>query len=128
MAVPPNIEQLREARAWWEDATYIWEDATYIPEYDDAISDALDWLLSVLDEGGRLVVEKPCEHGALEPHGWVCGAHDWDEKCSRQNCEAHLDFGDHCAWLHRNDDACWSASACPGGSRRVVWPTDKEER
>jgi len=63
--VPPNLEQLREARAWWDDAP---EDAMYIPEYDDAISDALDWLLSVLDEGGRLERVVLCEHGFDESH------------------------------------------------------------
>ena len=70
----PNLEQLREARAWWDDAP---EDATYIPEYvpeyDDAISDALDWLLSLADSGGRLVVETPCGHGVFNPH-WCGGS------------------------------------------------------
>lgn len=131
MVVPPDLEQLRESvrrmgpnwvdtdpnfkASWWS-----------IPDRDfQPFADAARFLLSVVESGGRLVVEQPCEHGALEPHGWVCGEHDTDEKCPRQNCGAYLDFGEHCPQLHRNDDACWSAPACGGGSRRVVWP--KEE-
>jgi hypothetical protein len=109
MAVPPNIEQLREARAWWddapEDATYIPE---YIPEYDDAISDAIDWLLSLAESGGRLVVEQPCEHGVV---------HD---DCDQLVCGHEL-CGD--GWYIDARPECW----CPGGSRRVVWPPKEGE-
>src|SRR5690606_14901421 len=96
------------------------------PSLDDVafVLDAARFLLSVLDEGSRVVVEAPCEHGELEPHGWVCGEHDTDEKCPRRNCEAYLDFGDHCPQLHRKGDACWSASACGGGSRRQMFPNE----
>src|SRR5690554_5122667 len=89
------------------------------PSLDDVASvlEAARFPLSLAESGGRLVVEQPCEHDALEPHDWVCGAHDTDEKCPRRNCEAYLDFGEHCPQLHRNGDACWSASACGGGSR-----------
>lgn len=123
MAEPPNLEQLREARSQvGERAGNSWRGAHFLVRQE--VVEAADFLLSVLDDGGKLVVERDCPHGALEPHGWVCGEHDSDEKCPRQNCEAYLDFGDHCARLHRDDDACWSASACGGGSRRRVFPRD----
>lgn len=105
MVEPPNIEQLRESvrrmgpnwvdtdpnfkASWWS-----------IPDRDfQSFADAARFLLSLLDEGGRLVVEQPCEHGELEEHS-TCGRgepHDPDN----------------------------FSCVCPGGSRRVVWP--KEE-
>lgn len=38
--------------------------------YPGPMQDAASFLLSLLDEGGRLVVEQPCEHGdwAKWPH------------------------------------------------------------
>ena len=64
--------------------------------------------LSVLDEGGRLVVEAPCEHGVF---------HD--------SCDQLVCGHDHLltdGWYPDAKAECW----CPGGSRRQVWPNDKE--
>lgn len=126
----PSIEKLREAvssegrvvdQLCDSFSNHTWVRLNLVNPIRLAFS-AARFLLSVVESGGRLVVEAPCEHGALEPHGWVCGEHDTDETCPRQNCEAYLDFGNHCAGLHRDDDACWSAWACGGGSRRRVFP------
>jgi len=59
----PNLEQLRQT---------VKVGCTCVP------CDAARFLLSVLDEGGRLVVEAPCEHGVFNPHydggsGLGCG-------------------------------------------------------
>ncbi len=105
MVAPPDLDRLREAQG-----KPIW------PRYPSegerrwlmAHVDALDFLLSLLDEGGRLVVEQPCEHGVF---------HD---DCDQLVC-GHERCGD--GWYLDARAECW----CPGGSRRVVWPTDKEE-
>ena len=91
MAVPPNIEQLREARSQvgGRAGNSCLCGAHFLVRQE--VVEAADFLLSVLDEGGRLVAEAPCEHG------------DWAK------------------WPHYTDEG-----ECPGGSRRVVWPTDKE--
>jgi hypothetical protein len=93
MADMPDLDRLREAQG-----KPIW------PRYPSegerrwlmAHVDALDFLLSLADSGGRLVVEQPCEHGALDAHVWFTPKN----RLARE---------------------------CPGGSRRQVWPTDKEE-
>jgi hypothetical protein len=97
MAEPPNIEQLREARSQvgGRAGNSCLCGAHFLVRQE--VVEAADFLLSVLDEGGRLVVEQPCEHGS--------------------------------AVRHRISKALPPSGPvmCPGGSRRVVWPTDKEE-
>lgn len=98
----PNIEKLREAvssegrvvdHLCDSFSNHTWVRLNLVSPIRRAFG-AARFLLSLLDEGGRLVVEQPCEHG------------DWDE------------------WPHYTDEG-----ECPGGggSRKVVWPTDKEE-
>jgi hypothetical protein len=82
MAVPPDLDRLR-AYVKGEPGS---EAGGYL---------AARFLLSVLDEGGKLVVETPCEHGS--------------------------------AVRHRISKALPHVM-CPGGSRSVVWPTDKEKK
>ena len=76
MVVPPDLDRLRKELSDCRDG-------------DCLTCDTARFLLSLVDEGGRLVVEAPCEHGD-----------DW-LTCDTEDC--------------------------PGGSRSVVWPTDKEE-
>jgi hypothetical protein len=90
----PDLELLRAAMDYgWKD----WHYGDSLHDTDigalDTILDAARFLLSVLDEGGRLVAEAPCEHGS--------------------------------AVRHRISEALPHVM-CPGGSRLVVWPTDKE--
>jgi hypothetical protein len=87
--MPPDLERLREAQGKPIWPRYPSEDQM---RWILAHADAIDFLLSLFDEGGRLVVETPCEHGTTWTH-WELG----------------------------------EPSACEEGSRRVVWPTDKEE-
>src|SRR5690606_18778717 len=80
---------------------HVWTEAVLMAE-------ALDPLLSVVGSGGRLVVETPCEHGVF---------HD--------SCDQLVCGHDHLltdGWYPDAKAECW----CPGGSRRQVWPTDKE--
>jgi len=73
--MPLDIDRLREAQG-----KPIW------PRYPSeaerrwlmAHVDALDFLLSLAESGGRLAVEAPCEHGSFNPHydggsGLGCG-------------------------------------------------------
>lgn len=103
MAKPPNLEQLRELYSTVVNAPLYdlgWQvtaNETYL------VCEVLDWLLSLAESGGRLVVEQPCQHGNLVEHT-TCGRDD----------EPH--------------DPDNFACVCRGGSRKVVWPTDKEEK
>ena len=93
-----DLELLRAAM------DYGWQDLHYghsLHDTDfgalDTILDAARFLLSLLDEGGRLVVETPCPDGLMERH-------------PTRRLSTGVGIG---GW-------------CPGGSRTVVWHTDKE--
>ena len=109
MADRLDLELLRAAMDYgWKD----WHYGDPLHDTDigalDTILDAARFLLSVLDEGGRLVVEAPCEHGVF---------HD--------SCDQLVCGHDHLltdGWYPDARAECW----CPGGSRRQVWPNDKE--
>lgn len=92
----PDIDRLREELSDCSDG-------------DCLTCDTARFLLSLVDEGGRLVVEVPCEHGVVHDDCdqliSVCG----HELCSR-------------GWYIDARPGCW----CPGGSRRVVWPEEEE--
>lgn len=69
MADRLDLELLRAAMDYgWKD----WHAGESLHDTDigalDTILDAARFLLSLLDEGGRLVVETPCEHGVFNPH------------------------------------------------------------
>jgi hypothetical protein len=80
------------------------------PSVDDVafVLDAARFLLSLAGSGGRLVVEQPCSHGFVRSH--------LKELC--------LEL-DHSGLSGRA--AHHPQCSCPGGTRTVVWPTDKEE-
>ena len=99
MADMPDLEQLRESVWRLMGPSWVETDPNFvvswwsIPDRDfQPFADAARFLLSVVESGGRLVVEQPCGHGVFNPH---------------------YDGG--------------SGLGCGGSSRRVVWPTDKEE-
>ena len=60
MVVPPDLDRLREAvgtvAAHVDSGDHVWTEAVVMAE-------ALAPLLSVVESGGRLVVERDCEHG-----------------------------------------------------------------
>lgn len=118
MVVPPDLDRLRKVVSRFLVASSLKRsDQPYTPyvkilgpSVDDVavVLDAARFLLSLVDEGGRLVVEAPCEHGVF---------HD--------SCDQLVCGHDHLltdGWYPDARAECW----CPGGSRRVVWPTDKE--
>ena len=85
MVVPPDLDRLRKELSDCRDG-------------DCLTCDTARFLLSLVDEGGRLVVEQPCEHGFVGSH-WQD-----DPKPDDPKNQFH----------------------CPGGSRRVVWPEGEE--
>ena len=56
---PPDLDRLRAWADWNDQDPY----STGGPA-----EEAARFLLSLLDEGGRLVVEQPCEHGNHDAH------------------------------------------------------------
>lgn len=75
MVVPPDLDRLREARAQVGGPTgKSWGGDHFLVRQE--MVEAIDFLLSVLDEGGRLVVEQPCEHG----NDWLA--------CDTEDCPA----------------------------------------
>ena len=105
MAEPPNLEQLRESVRrmgpnWVETDPNFEVSWWSIPDRDfQPFADAARFLLSVLDEGASLVVEKRCDmHGTI--------VHKW-----HPSAEKRAEY----------------AQGCPGGYRKVVWPTEEEE-
>jgi len=109
---PPNIDQLRESVSrmgpHWVETDPNFEVSWWsIPDRDfQVFADAARFLLSLVGEGGRVVVETPCEHGVVHDDcdQLVCG----HELCSD-------------GWYINARPGCW----CPGGSRRVVWPEEE---
>jgi len=95
-----DLEQLRAAMGHgWKD----WHYGDSLHGADDGALDtilgAVRFLLSVLDEGASLVVEKRCDmHGTI--------VHKW-----HPSAEKRAEY----------------AQGCPGGYRKVVWPTEEEE-
>lgn len=72
--------------------------------------------LSLVESGGRLVVETPCGHEGMFADGW-----------SRPLDGMKTHPVGVATGFSRGGGPKYAAW-CPGGSRRVVWPTDKEER
>lgn len=113
MVVPPDLDRLRKVVSRFLVASSLKRSdqrhTPYVkimgPSVDDVayVLDAARFLLSLLDEGGRLIVETHCEHGELEEH-YLC---------------------DSDMTLH---DARTFTCVCPGGSRMQVWPAGREER
>jgi hypothetical protein len=81
MVVPPDLEQLREARSQvGERAGNSWRGAHFLVRQE--VVEAADFLLSVLDEGGRLERVVLCEHGFDESHRVFTDARGM-ERCAK---------------------------------------------